>query len=79
MKKHELILASQSVTHPSEVMNPYAQRRACDPFTPEDSPCELGNYAVYSINVTGHEDVIAGIKFAKEKNVRLVIKNSGHE
>jgi hypothetical protein len=71
--------ATCSVTRPSEIMNPYYQNRSCDPFTPEDTPCELGNYASYSINVTGARDVIAGIQFAKEKNVRLVIKNTGHE
>ncbi|KAJ5113436.1 FAD-dependent isoamyl alcohol oxidase [Penicillium angulare] len=67
------------VTHPSEIMNPYYQNQSCDPFTSPDSPCELGNYASYSINVTGPEDVLAGIRFAKEKNIRLVIKNTGHD
>jgi hypothetical protein len=31
------------------------------------------------VNVTGADDVKATIKFAKEKNVRIVIKNTGHE
>jgi hypothetical protein len=38
-----------------------------------------GNLAVYSINVTGADDVAAGLKFAQEKNIRLVVKNTGHE
>lgn len=46
---------------------------------PVAQPCELGNYASYSMNVTGQEDVSAGIRFARENNVRLVIKNTGHE
>jgi hypothetical protein len=33
----------------------------------------------YSINVSSVPDVIAGIKFARRKNVRLVVKNTGHE
>ncbi|PKS05905.1 hypothetical protein jhhlp_007736 [Lomentospora prolificans] len=39
------------------------------------------NYAQahYSINVEGAEDVIAGIEFAKANDVRLVIKNTGHD
>ena len=41
--------------------------------------CELGKYVSYSINVEGAEDVIAGIEFAKANDVRLVIKNTGHE
>lgn len=60
------------------MMNPYYQNQSCDPFVTE-KPCELGNYAVYSVNVTGQEDVLAAIRFAKEKNVRLVIKSTGHE
>ncbi|KAL1872947.1 hypothetical protein Daus18300_004085 [Diaporthe australafricana] len=55
------------------------QNQSCDPFTPASEPCELGNYASYSINVTGVEDVLAGIQFAKENNIRLVIKNTGHD
>lgn len=38
-----------------------------------------GNIAEYSINVTNADDVAAGVKFAQEKNIRLVIKNTGHE
>lgn len=60
-------------------MNPAIQNQSCDPFTPVDRPCELGNYVSYSINVTGPSDVVAGIHFARKKNVRLVIKNTGHE
>ncbi len=41
--------------------------------------CPLGNLVAYSINATGAADIAAGIKFAKEHNVRLVIKNTGHE
>lgn len=60
-------------------MNPYFQNQSCDPFTSEQRPCELGNYVSYSIDVLGAEDVVAGIQFANENNVRLVIKNTGHE
>ena len=42
-------------------------------------PCDLGNYVRYSVNVSSIQDIVAGIKFAREKNVRLVVKNSGHE
>lgn len=61
------------------MMNPFFQNQSCDPFTPASTPCRLGNYASYSINVTGPDDVIAGIKFAQEKNIRLVVKTTGHE
>lgn len=41
--------------------------------------CDLGNYPVYSVKATTAADVAAGIKFARDHNVRLVIKNTGHD
>lgn len=38
-----------------------------------------GNYVDYAIEVTKAEDAIAGVKFAQDKNIRVVIKNTGHE
>ncbi|KAK2037421.1 putative FAD-dependent isoamyl alcohol oxidase [Colletotrichum somersetense] len=67
------------LNNPAEVMNPYVQNQTCDPFTPTSKPCELGNYASYSILVTGPQDVIAGVKFCRENNIRLAIKNTGHD
>ncbi len=51
----------------------------CSPFQPANSTCALGNLAVYSINATGAEDIAAGIQFTQKRNIRLVIKNTGHE
>jgi hypothetical protein len=68
-----------SIFHPSEFNHPYFQNQSCDPFTPREKPCTLGNYASYSIEVTGPKDVIAGLKFARKKNIRVTIKNTGHE
>lgn len=60
-------------------MAPYFQNQSCDPFTSASKPCELGNYLNYAINVTGASDVQAGLKFAQDSNVRIVIKNTGHD
>ncbi|KAL5322954.1 hypothetical protein ACEPPN_007479 [Leptodophora sp. 'Broadleaf-Isolate-01'] len=65
--------------HSAEVLSAYFQNHSCDPFSPRSTPCELGNYVSYSINVSSVPDVVAGIKFAREKNVRLVVKNTGHD
>ena len=64
---------------PGEIFNPYWQNETCSPFTPANVSCELGNRAVYSINVSGHADVQAGLNFATKNNVRLVIRNTGIE
>jgi hypothetical protein len=41
--------------------------------------CELGPAPVYTINATEPEQVAAGIAFAQNKNIRLVIRNTGHD
>ncbi|ETS81059.1 hypothetical protein PFICI_06061 [Pestalotiopsis fici W106-1] len=63
----------------SSVMAPLFANQSCDPFTAEYVPCTLGNYVRYAVNATGPEDIIAAVEFAKEKNIRLVIRNTGHD
>ncbi|THW92610.1 FAD binding domain protein [Aureobasidium pullulans] len=52
---------------------------SCDPFTPRSTPCLLGNYVSYAVNVTGPTDIAATIRFADKNNVRLVVRNTGHD
>ncbi len=41
--------------------------------------CGLGPSPVYTINATEPEDLAVGIAFARENNVRLVVRNTGHD
>jgi len=41
--------------------------------------CGLGNYSNYVIIADTAQDVSIGVKFAKEHNLRLVVKGTGHE
>lgn len=41
--------------------------------------CSLGGSPVYTVNATTVEDVVAGVNFAREKNLRLVVRNTGHD
>lgn len=68
-----------SVNSPSSIMSAHFQNQSCEPFSPEQNPCTLGNYVSYSINVTSTKDVTTGLQFAQKHNIRLVIKNTGHE
>lgn len=68
-----------SMNSSSSIMAPFFANQSCDPWTPRDQPCVLGNYVDYAVNVTGVSDVAAAIQFASEKNVRLVIRNTGHD
>ena len=63
----------------SSIMAPYFANNSCDPYTPRSQPCLLGNYASYAIEVTSIEDVVAGLSFADKNNIRLVVRNTGHE
>ncbi|KAI8633358.1 FAD binding domain protein [Xylariaceae sp. FL1651] len=63
---------------PASVMPGWFQE-SCNPFSPTSQPCELGDFASYSIGVESVDDIIAGIQFSKDHNVRLVIKNTGHD
>jgi hypothetical protein len=70
---------TRSEPYSGEIMNPFYQNQSCDPWTPPQQICELGNYVTYSIDIAQAEDVVAGVQFSKAQNVRLVIKNTGHE
>ncbi|KAI1163546.1 FAD-binding domain-containing protein [Nemania serpens] len=72
-------VAELQTSQPAEFLAPWFQNQSCTPFETEGSPCSLGNYASYSINVTSSKDIVAGLAFAKKKNVRLVVKNTGHD
>ncbi|KAL3473279.1 hypothetical protein BJX99DRAFT_261467 [Aspergillus californicus] len=41
--------------------------------------CRLGPSPVYTINATEPQELAAGIAFAKRNNIRLVVRNTGHD
>ena len=60
-------------------MAPFFANQSCDPFTATSTPCTLGNYVDYTVNATCAADVAAAVEFAQLANIRLVIRNTGHE
>ncbi|TVY87034.1 FAD-linked oxidoreductase [Lachnellula willkommii] len=72
-------LPDLQVPQPAEILAPIFQNGTCDPYSPESAPCRLGNYVSYSINVSNAADAIAGLQFSQKHNVRLVVKNTGHD
>nr|ANM86473.1 putative 6-hydroxy-D-nicotine oxidase [Cladonia uncialis subsp. uncialis]AUW31378.1 putative 6-hydroxy-D-nicotine oxidase [Cladonia uncialis subsp. uncialis] len=82
--RDEWIQVTPYIDDPVNVMQPYWQNDTCSPFPPYASvdgsgSCTLGNLAQYAINVTNAQSVIAGINFVQDKNIRLTIKNTGHD
>ena len=60
-------------------MAPWFANGSCDPFHPVSKPCTIGNYVVYAVNVSKPEHVSEALKFANEHNIRVVIRNTGHD
>ncbi|KAF3003826.1 hypothetical protein E8E14_001905 [Neopestalotiopsis sp. 37M] len=67
------------VVDPVNVMSPYWANNSCSPFLTTNTTCTMGNLASYAINVSSADDVVAGARFAQDNNIRLTIKNSGHD
>ncbi|KAK2051931.1 FAD binding domain-containing protein [Colletotrichum caudatum] len=73
---------SKSETHiqtSSSVMAAFFANQSCDPFLPRDARCIIGTYVQYAVNATGADDYVKTIKFAQDNNIRLVIRNTGHD
>ncbi|KIN03275.1 hypothetical protein OIDMADRAFT_40859 [Oidiodendron maius Zn] len=89
-----LVLASwnSSAFHSSDpisIDSPVWANSSCNPVYPNgtsvagdpsagETGCSIGAYPVYVVNITKANDVQAALKFAKKWNVRLNIKNMGH-
>ena len=63
----------------SSVMAPFFANRSCDPFSGEDAECVVGTYVNYAVNVSESRDVSKTVRFAQDHNIRLVIRNTGHD
>ncbi|GKT89449.1 FAD binding domain-containing protein [Colletotrichum tofieldiae] len=60
-------------------MQSYFANQSCDPFTDRAIPCTLGNYVSYAVDVRCTADVSNALKFAKSNNLRVVVRNTGHD
>lgn len=52
---------------------------SCDPFTDRAAQCVVGSYVQYAVNASGASEYIETLAFAKQRNIRLVIRNTGHD
>ncbi|ORY67015.1 uncharacterized protein BCR38DRAFT_464340 [Pseudomassariella vexata] len=63
----------------SSPMAPFFANMSCDPFTPSTSQCVIGAYVQYAVNATSAAHYQLTLAFAKQHNIRLVIRNTGHD
>lgn len=65
---------------PIEMFSPIYQGLTCMPPSVYDSKgCTAGGFPMYVINATTPKHVQAGVNFARNTGVRLVVKNTGHD
>lgn len=69
------------VNDPTSAMFPLYQGRTCMPTDgdPSSSNCTLGGYAAYSVAVTKVSHIQLALNFARNLNLRLVVRNTGHD
>ncbi|PSN69692.1 hypothetical protein BS50DRAFT_294393 [Corynespora cassiicola Philippines] len=70
--------AQAHIPSTSSFVSPLAQNHSCDPFSPRESPCTLGNYLVYAINASEARHIAIALEFAKKRNIHLIVKSTGH-
>ncbi|KAK8121241.1 FAD-linked oxidoreductase sor8 [Apiospora kogelbergensis] len=69
-------------THLPSSSSPMAypfSNNSCNPWLDPRTPCTLGSHVVYSVNATAVSHLQAAVAFAKQHNIRLVIRNTGHD
>ncbi|KAI1105750.1 FAD-binding domain-containing protein [Jackrogersella minutella] len=67
------------IVSPSSPMSYPFTNNSCSPFTDPDAPCDIGYHVAYTVNATTTSDIQAAVRFVKRHNIRLVIRNTGHD
>lgn len=69
-----------SMDDPTSIMWPLFQGRTCLPtsYNVTDT-CTLGGYPSYAVNVSTVAHIQLAVNFARNLNLRLVVKNTGHD
>ncbi|KAK3358541.1 hypothetical protein B0T24DRAFT_494709, partial [Lasiosphaeria ovina] len=68
-----------SVEKPGAALWTYFTNETCRPTANPADACTLGYYGIYVIMATSQEHIKAGIDFARRNNIRLIVRNTGHD
>lgn len=64
---------------PTSVQSPLFQGRTCLPFDSPNGTCTLGGFPTHVVNVSTVAHVQLALNFARNNNLRLIVKNTGHD
>lgn len=67
------------IEDPTSAQFPIFQGRTCMPTDDPTKSCTLGGYASYSVAVTKVSQIQLALNFARNANIRLVVRNTGHD
>ncbi|KAH7125831.1 hypothetical protein EDB81DRAFT_764928 [Dactylonectria macrodidyma] len=68
------------VVDPTSVMSPLFEGATCEPDDAAlGNTCTLGGFPSYSINVTNVAQIQLAVNLARNTNMRLVVRNTGHD
>ncbi|KAI0891265.1 FAD-binding domain-containing protein [Annulohypoxylon nitens] len=67
------------VEKPAAALWTYFTNDTCQLTSDPTQSCTLGYYGVYVIQAQSRDHVKAGVDFARENNLRLLIRNTGHD
>jgi len=74
---------SISETHvhdPSSLMSPLFEGATCEPQDGlTGGECTIGGFPEYSLNITTAAQIQLAVNFARNLNIRLVVRNTGHD
>ncbi|TVY19635.1 FAD-linked oxidoreductase ZEB1 [Lachnellula arida] len=69
-----------SIWHTNNPVNSVLNNVNNDTCLPEPTdPCSGEGYPIYVVNATSADDVKKGVDFARENNIRLIVKATGHD
>lgn len=63
----------------SSPMASWFANNSCNPFTEESALCDGRIYVQYAVRATGADDYAKTLQFAAKRNIRLVVRNTGHD
>jgi hypothetical protein len=61
------------------IMAPLFANNSCNIFASEEASCTLGGLVSFAVNATCGSDFQTTIAFVRRHNIRLVIRNTGHD
>ncbi|KAL1899812.1 hypothetical protein Sste5346_002678 [Sporothrix stenoceras] len=64
---------------PTSIMWPLYQGLTCMPTDTPSNKCTLGGFPSYAVSVSNVAQIQLAVNFARNANLRLVVKNTGHD